>query len=121
MVSSSQSQLTCEGPSSTLQSPLTKPYLPTPKMADREEVVDDNEEWVERREPRVHASTRVGRRELSIFNGKEDPTKLLARYSLACRANNEGALEDLVRIFPLALAGTTTDWFLDMDIPERLT
>ena len=86
-------------------------------MADREEVVDDNEEWVEIREPRAHASTRVGRGELPIFNGKEDPTRFLARYSLACRANNEGAPKDLVRIFPLALAGTTGDWFLDMDIP----
>ena len=27
----------------------------------------------------------------------------------------------MVRIFPLALAGTAADWFLDMDVPERLT
>jgi hypothetical protein len=90
-------------------------------MANREELIDDNEEWVDRREPRVQPNTRIGRRELSIFNGREDPTRFLARYSLACRANNEGAPEDLVRIFPLALAGTAADWFLDMDVPERLT
>ena len=86
-------------------------------MANREEVIDDNEEWVDRREARIQPSTRIGRRELPIFNGREDPTRFLARYSLACRANNEGAPEDLVRIFPLALAGTGADWFLDMDVP----
>jgi len=46
----------------------------------------------------------VGGRELLIFNGKEDPTRFLARYSLECTAKNEGALEDLFRIIPLALA-----------------
>ena len=94
--------MTCEGTTSTLQSPLSKPHLKTPRMADREEVVDDHAEWIERREPRVHASTRVGRRELPIFNDKEDPTRFLARYSLACRANNEGAPDDL-GYFPLIL------------------
>jgi hypothetical protein len=53
-------------------------------MIDREEVVDDNEEWIERQEPRVQGSTRIGRRELPIFNSREDPIRFLARYSLAC-------------------------------------
>ena len=79
MASPSRSQLTCKGTSSTLQSPLSKPNPKPPRMVDREVVVDDNEEWVKRREPRVHASTRVGRRELPIFNGREDPTRFLAR------------------------------------------
>jgi len=58
---------------------------------------------------------------LPIFNSREDHTRFLARYSLACRANNEGAPEDLVRICPLALACTAADWFLDIDVLERLT
>ena len=44
LTSPSRSQLTCEGNSSNLQSPLSKPNPKPPKMADREEVVDDNEE-----------------------------------------------------------------------------
>jgi len=62
----------------------------------------------------------VRRRELLIFNGKEDPSRFLARYSLACRANNEGAPEDLFRIIPLALARTTTNLFQDMVVLEWL-
>jgi len=89
-------------------------------MAYREEVVSDNEEWIERREPITNASTMVGRRELPNFNGREDPTRFFTRYSLVCRANNEGAV-DLVSIFPLALIGTLANWFLDMDIPKKLT
>ena len=44
----SRSQLTCGESSIKLQSPLSKPNPKTAQMADREEVVDDNEEWVER-------------------------------------------------------------------------
>jgi len=90
-------------------------------MVDREEVMIDNNEWQDMRDRRANASTMVGRRQLPIFNGREDPTRFLARYYLACRANNEGAPDDLVRIFPLALTGIATDWFLDMDVPQRLT
>ena len=46
--SPSRSQLTCEGSSKALQSPLSKPTPKIPKMADREEVINDNEEWVDR-------------------------------------------------------------------------
>ena len=42
------------------------------------------------------ANFRVGRRELPIYNGREDPTRYLARYKLACRANNEGLGIDLL-------------------------
>ena len=75
----------------------------------------------ERRDHRGNASTRIDRREFPIYNGREDPTRFLARYTLACIANNEEAPHDLVRIFPLALIGSATYWFLDMDVPERLT
>ena len=67
------------------------------------------------------ANFRVGRRELPIYNGREDPARYLARYKLACRANNEGSGIDLLRLFPLALVGTAADWFLDMDEADRLT
>ena len=67
------------------------------------------------------ANFRVGRRELPIYNGREDPARYLARYKLACRANNEGSGVDLLWLFPLALVGTTADWFLDMDEADRLT
>ena len=117
LTSPSRSQLTGEESSKTLQSPLSKPTLKIVQMANREEVIDDNEEWVDRREPRVQPNTRLGRRELRIFNGREDPTRFLARYSLACRANNEGAPKYLLRIFSLALASNAADWFLDMDVP----
>ena len=63
----------------------------------------------------------VGRRELPIFNGREDPARFLARYTHACRANNEGSGVDLLRLFPLALIGIAADWFLDMDEADRLT
>jgi len=79
-------------------------------MVDQEEVIDDNEEWVYRREHGTQPNTRIGRRELPIFNGRDDPTRFLARYCLTCQANNEGAPEDFVRIFPLALAGTVANW-----------
>ena len=53
LTSPSRSQLTCEGSSKTLQSPLSKPTPKIAQMANREEVIDDNEEWVDRREHRV--------------------------------------------------------------------
>jgi len=117
----SKSQLTFEETSSSQHSSSSKPNPNTPKMVDREEVMIDNDEWQDRRDRRVNASTMVGRRELPIFNGREDPTRFLARYSSTCQTNNEGAPDDLVRIFPLALTGTSTNWFLDMDVPERLS
>ena len=117
----SKSQLTFEEiPSQHSSSSKPNPKTPS-KMADREKtIIEDIDEWKDRRDRRANASTRVGRRELPIFNGREDPTRFLVRYSLACRAN-EGAPDDLAKIFPLALIGTTTNWFLDMDAPKRLT
>ena len=47
--------------------------------------------------------------------------RYLARYKLACRANNEGSGADLIRLFPLALTGPATDWFLDMEETNRTT
>ena len=78
--SPSRIQLMSEESSKTLQSPLLKPTPKIAQMANREEVIDDNEEWVDRREHRVQPNTRIGRRELSIFNGREDPTRFRARY-----------------------------------------
>jgi len=43
LASPSRSQLTCGESSTKLQSPLSNPNPKVAKMADREEVVDDNE------------------------------------------------------------------------------
>jgi hypothetical protein len=94
--------------------------IPTPplNMDDRRER-DDEEEENPFRAPRY---TRPGgRRDLPTYNGREDPARYLAKYQLACRANNEGVGHDLLRLFPLALTGVATDWFLDMDVLEILT
>ena len=48
LTSPSRSQLTSEESSKTLQSPLSKPTPKIAQMANREEVIDDNEEWVDR-------------------------------------------------------------------------
>ena len=91
-------------------------------MADREEiVVEDVDEWQDRRDHRANVSTRIGRIELPIYNGREDPTRFLARYTLARKANNKGAQDDLVRKFPSALIGIAVEWFINMDVSERLT
>ena len=89
-------------PEGSPSSSTTRPHTPPPRMdyQGNARPIDDQS-----------ANFRVGRRELPIYNGREDP----ARYKLACRANNEGSGIDLLRLFPLALVGTTTDWFLDMD------
>ena len=55
----------------------------TPTMSNRVEMEDEHEF-----RPRT---TRVGgRRDLPTYNGREDPIRYLARYKLACIANNEG-------------------------------
>ena len=95
LASPSKSQLTFEEiPSQPSSS--TKPNPRTPnKMAEREEVVvEDVDEFQERRDRRANASTKIGRRESPIYNGREDPTRFLARYTLACRANNKGVTND---------------------------
>ena len=120
LASPSKSQLTFEE-TSPQQISSSKHNPNTPKMVDREEAVIDNDEWQDRRDRKANASTRVGRREFPIFNRREDPTRFLAPYYLACQDNNEGAPNDLVMIFPLALNGTSTYWFLDMYVPKRLT
>jgi hypothetical protein len=80
---------------------------------------DEEEEENPFRAPRY---TRPGgRRDLPTYNGREDPARYLAKYQLACRANNEGAGHDLLRLFPLALTGVAADWFLDMDEADRAT
>jgi len=53
--------------------------------------VEDKEMEQEKRENR--GSTRFGQRDLPIYNGREYSTRFIARYPLACRANNEDALE----------------------------
>ena len=82
LASPSKSQLTVEEIQSQPSS-STKPNPKTPsKMADREEVVvEDVDEWQDRRDRRANACTRIGKRELPIYNGREDPTRFLARYT----------------------------------------
>ena len=94
--------------------------IPTPplNMDDRRER-DDEEEENPFRAPRYTRSG--GRRDLPTYNGREDPARYLAKYQLACRANNEGVGHDLLRLFPLVLTGVVVDWFLDMDEANRAT
>ena len=94
--------------------------IPTPPLnMDERRERDEEEEEGPFRAPRY---TRPGgRHDLPTYNGREDPARNLARYKLACRANNEGAEHDLLRLFPLALTGVAVDWFLDMDEADRAT
>jgi len=55
LASPSKSQLTFEETSPSQQSPLSKPNPNTPKMADREDVMIDNDEWQDRRDRRANA------------------------------------------------------------------
>jgi len=85
---------------------------------EQEVVIEDEGGMQERRDH--GGSTRIARRDLHICNFKEDPNRFLERYTLACRANNEGGNTNQVRLFPLALIGFIVNWFLNMDMPQRL-
>ena len=103
-----------ENPEQSKGTSSNLPPTPPLNMDERREREDDNEVF-----PR---NVRVGgRRDLPTYNGREDPTRYLARYKLACRANNEGLGVDLLWLFPLALTGSAADWFLDMEEADRGT
>lgn len=120
LTSPSKSQLSFEEIPSQSSSSSKPPHHTPSKMVDREEaVVDDEVEIQERRDHK--GSTTIGRSDFLIYNRREDPSRFLAWYTLAWRSNNEGAKANLIRLFPLALIGVATNWFLNMDTPNRLT
>ena len=69
--------------------------IPTPPLnMDERRERDEEEEENPFRAPRY---TRPGgRRDLPTYNGREDLARYLARYKLACKANNEGVGPDLL-------------------------